>query len=419
MEQSMHNKPLTDEIKPNNLEQPAANITEVQEDVTDEEISKPVKTKHSMRPKSIRKIRESLEGRDIRYRGPLSYRHLRVFGWLCIALAVCGMILAFSYKFVPNLKPIVGTIGQRLSGLWSFAVPMFMLANFAVILHARDGYPKLILRYAVPCVAILGVSLLFVYHYGFGIYAKILGGAPSQAKFDAFLHNFFRYGYLSFNIFVDLLLCTLLTFFLYFRPKKLCGKRRMILFRLLALLPIAYEIVCFVLKTAAALEHIQLPIWSWPLLTTKPPVVFVIFLSIALFIKRRERRFLASGFTHDEFRCFLRTNRNSLHFSVFTGTMFFIFSILDFVTALIMTGIVYVVKNEVQTDAAFQSVFDSINSTGIGNGLILLLFVPIIYLFSYTKTYKDRKFDIALPVFGVGLTVLAVLELLYQMFQMV
>ena len=45
------------------------------------------------------------------------------------------------------------------------------------------------------------------------------------------------------------------------------------------------------------------------------------FLILALHIKTRERRFCRHGRTHEEYLQFLKTNRNSLHFSIFLAVV--------------------------------------------------------------------------------------------------
>jgi hypothetical protein len=74
---------------------------------------------------------------------------------------------------------------------------------------------------------------------------------------------------------------------------------------------------------------VQIPPWGFPLLTAKPPMTFVLFVALALFVKTRELRFRRHGKTHEEFRAFLKTRRNSLNFSVFLAIMLVVVSLLD------------------------------------------------------------------------------------------
>ena len=58
-------------------------------------------------------------------------------------------------------------------------------------------------------------------------------------------------------------------------------------------------------------------------------MTFVLFVALALFVKTRELRFRRHGKTHEEYRAFLKTRRNSWNFSVFLAIMLVIVSLLD------------------------------------------------------------------------------------------
>lgn len=71
------------------------------------------------------------------------------------------------------------------------------------------------------------------------------------------------------------------------------------------------------------------PLIVYPLLTIKPPLSFVLFLTLVLFIKIRELRFRRRGKTKEEYRRFTKTNVNSWHFSVYASIMILITGIID------------------------------------------------------------------------------------------
>ena len=55
-------------------------------------------------------------------------------------------------------------------------------------------------------------------------------------------------------------------------------------------------------------EH-AIPVIFFPLLTVKPPMTFVEFMVMAIFIKTREYRFCRHGKTRADYRESLKTNR--------------------------------------------------------------------------------------------------------------
>lgn len=48
--------------------------------------------------KRRRKLHETELQNDIKYRGPLSYQHFQIFGWLCIVLSVVVIMLKLGGK---------------------------------------------------------------------------------------------------------------------------------------------------------------------------------------------------------------------------------------------------------------------------------------------------------------------------------
>lgn len=373
-----------------------------------------------MRSRHHEIILSTLNGNDIRYRGPLSYRHLKIIAWVMCAIAVCGSILLSAYKLIPHLLPIVYTVGLRLSSLSSFALPLFMLANFAVILNAKDGYRRLLIAYAVSVVLMYLGFLFVVCHYVFGIFEMLydsrqLGMKSSITLICAITGK----GYVAFNIFVDLLLCTLLNFFLSYQPKRIFKGKWHIMFRWFAVFPILYELASIAVKMLSGLGKIVLPFYLWPLLTTKPPVLFFIFLVIAIFIKRRERKFRKSGFSHVEYVHYLKTNRNSLQFSIHVFIIFVLGTVIDMLAFSVLPAILATTFKIFETKEQALHLYQITSDVGFGQGIVLFMISPIVLLFSYTKTYKNRIVDKLIPVGGVVLVLIFSIELIYQMIRMI
>ena len=191
-------------------------------------------------------------------------------------------------------------------------------------------------------------------------------------------------GFLSYNMFIDLFLCTLFMFFLNARPGKVFTGKKRILFRLFAILPVAYEVFSFVLKGFSAAGKITLPLWSFPLLTVKPPVTFLVFMTLALYIKKRERHFRRYGQTHEDYQAFLKTNRNSLHFSVFLSVTLVIAAIVDYIILILLTvnyapDVETIASGNVETVTKYA--FVSI-AMGFGESVPLMLVAPFVLLYS-------------------------------------
>ena len=291
------------------------------------------------------KIHEVNAENDIRYRGPLTYQHFQILGWLCIVVSQVALLLQIGAKLDPSVAELYQSAGPLLESFAEFSLPLLLIANFAQILDSSDGYKNQLLKNAGASLGVFLASFLFFDRYIVGALAAVSSNpADARPVLEGMVHLLSPAGFVSFNLFIDLFLCTLVMLFLNYRPKRFFQGKLLHVFRLFALLPIAYEVVCMVLKVQSAKGIVRLPLWSFPLLTVKPPMTFVLFILLAVFVKIRELRFRRHGKGHEEYQEFLKTNKNSWNFSVFLAIMMVCVSVLDFV---VMTG--YSVVGTVQT----------------------------------------------------------------------
>ena len=373
--------------------------------------------------------REVVTQRDIRYRGPLSYRHMMILGWLCIFLSQVSLILGLAGQFDASIAEAsagIVTIGTYAGSLF---MPFLLLANFSKILSSKQQFKSLLLTYGGLSVA-MGLALPLVYeHYVKGIAATAAQFAP-EFEGEALLlfqENVFKDGYLAYNLFIDLFLCTLFMFFLTYHFKRPVRRGWVISFRLLSILPVLYELTCIVLKTLCKNGNITLPMYASCFLSTKPPMTFAAFIALALFIKRRERVFLKNGRTYEEYGHFLETNVNSLHFSVHACVTFIIAAVLDmvifFVFSVLMTAgdllaagemAEQVLENkEMLTDMAVRTM-NVAQAAGFGESLMLLFVAPFVLLFSYTRKHQDTKMDLLIPMLGIASIVALYIEAVFR-----
>ena len=368
--------------------------------------------------KREKKLSRMTAEQDIRYRGPLSYRAFKLLGWACIVLSQVVVLLTLESKLDPTMTDILVRPIATCSSLSSLALPFLLIANFALILNHSEGYASQIRKYTILVVIVLAVSVLLYSRYIVGTAAILTEDrAAAKALITEAFWNSSREGYLSYNLFIDLLLCTLLMFFLNYRPKKVFVGNKLWIFRAFAALPILYEAASIVLKMLASAKTIRLPMLIFPFLTVKPPITFLVFIVLAVFIKRRELRFRRGGKTHEEYLAFLETNRNSWDFSVFTAVVLAVAGIVDFIAAIVFvltqTGLVV---DTAALDVA--SMLERASAFNLGESFPLLLLAPIMLLFSYTRTHKNKIIDVLIPAIGVSGIAIAYLEGLYQFFLM-
>ncbi len=375
--------------------------------VTEEQ--KPKKKKAIWRRKYIHEVTSE---NDIKFRAPLSYRHLRMIGWLFLAISQIAVILRFGESIYSN-PGMYGNWPQILSVFSSLMSPLFLIAVFAIVLNAKDGYRRLLILYGGLTVLIF-LLFLFVYeHYLVGLLKVSSSSSEAHATMAQFLSLISGNGFIAFNFFLDLFLCALVTFFINYRPTKFFQGKKIIIFRLFVLIPILYEIASICLKIAASVGTIQLTPYLYPLLTTKPPVAFIIFIAMAFFVKAREKFFIKKGKTHEEYDAFQHTNVNSLHFSIFLSITILIAAIID---VAIMIGLWVGMTNgaaipegyDAQTYAMYT--FATVFSWGFGGCATMILVIPLVLLFDYKKTYDDGKFDLFIPIIGIVLILIVYIE---------
>ncbi len=356
---------------------------------------------------------------DIRYRGPLSYRALMIMGWLAIAVSPLSMFLGIASNIsldAAQALSVWSIVVRLISGL---SLPCLLIANFSRILSNDGEYKRQLTQSGIAFLGVAALFWLFVYRYLTGTAAAFSrnpdeAGTVLRGIYGALDAN----GFLSFNIFVDLFMCGLFTFFVNYRPARFFKGRKRILFRLLALLPIAYELASLALKAQAASGKIVLPFWVFPLLSVKPPMTFLLFVVLVLFVKRREIRFCKKGGrTHEEYQAFLRTNRNSLHFSIFLAVCLLVTGIADFFLWILFVAMETVDVMGPEAEIAQETVNHFLEvgtKIGFGQSAALIPLAPFLLLFSYNRKPARRQLDALIPVAGIALALFFFVEGGYQ-----
>lgn len=365
------------------------------------------------------KLHEYTAENDIRYRGPLSYVGFQVLGWLCIALSVYAVMLVLSALINPQLQESYAVPILVLGFASTMSLPFLLIANFARILNNSEGYKKQLIRNGGAALAFALIPSLFYSRYVIDLISKFVSDPENVVPvLNDFFRNFEKNGFVAFNLFMDLFLCSLFMFFLTARPQRVFTGNKRYIFRAFAILPLAYEVTSIVLKGLSAANQIALPIWTFPLLTVKPPMAFLVFVILALYIKWRELLFRRHGKTHEDYEAFLQTNRNSLHFSVFLAVVMVIAAVLDyfimyFLSANAAPSVQALENADLEKAIEYAAVAQAM---GFGNAAIpLLLAAPFVLLFSYTRVPKNKFVSLLIPVAGVVLILIFLLEGLYHL----
>ena len=361
-----------------------------------------------------KKLHEVSLDTDIRYRGILSEREFRILGWICLAIVQVTILMRAGIRMNPALEERFAVPSNILSYFASMALPLLLIANFSAILNSPRESSGQLIRSLIMLVLFGGLFLLVFYHYGVGLVAIFTQSRAEALKTirDGLTDDGGR-KFISFNIFVDFFLCSLFTFFLFYRPERPFKKWALILFRLATVLPVAYELLMLYLKYLAYSSIIVIPIWVYPILPVKPPMTFILFILLALFVKTREYRFCRHGRPYEEYLLFLKTNRNSLQFSIFASITSLIAGFVDFYIFIVYTFAEMVAKG-VDIDQ-LDSFKPMIIRLGFGSSTGLIFLAPLLMLYSYNRKNSNRTVMALIPVAGIVLIILVYLQGTYQL----
>lgn len=402
-----------------------AEITEgAEETQTGEESVRPLTRKEKRKARRKRrkeKRRLRRKGRDaftvngendIKYRGPLSYRALRIVGWIFFWISQAGFVLTIVAQRDPYAAEHYPLAGPILSLFGGTMTPLFLIASFATMLNGSKRFRNLLLSYGFFSILVIGLFELIYYRYLLGTLGRATASDPDTYEmFLLIILSYTKKGSLGliFNIFIDLFLCALFVFFLFYRPKKVFVGKKLAVFRLFALVPVCYEIACIVLKFLIGLAYLDLPVAVLPFFTTKPPLAFILFIALVLYVKKKEIKFFKGGKTEEEYKEYMMTNYNSWRFSRFMAKGIGWVVLADIV---LMASLSYGLAAALQLPV--DEVTQALSHCGIGQSTPLLFAIPYVLLFSYTRTNKTPLMDIVIPIAAILILALMYLEAIYQ-----
>ncbi len=363
--------------------------------------------KELKKKKNLEALLEYGNGRDIKYRGPLGIRGIKIVAWVFMAFLAVGISMGLYYyvnksKLIDNdtyniIWSIAGTLGE-------LAVPCFMLSKFAIILKNGKGYVKNLLVYGGLAAAIVAGFYVLYFHFGLEI-AKAIASFSEDANPMDGLNGIFAIimnKKIAFNVFIDMFLWFVFFTFFEYTPKILENRKAgLIAYRLCSLLPIIYVLITFVFKVLYSTGDVFVPPYLLILFPVTTPLVFVSLMVISLIMKNRKKKYIRIGGTTDNYDNYVKSNAGSFYFAKVTAIVFLVTGLVEFVFALILAIIT-------GSDATV------ITLSGIGNCFAYVLFAPLILLFSYTRDYKNDKIDVVIPLAGIGIVVFIIVEGIFR-----
>ena len=354
---------------------------------------------------------------DIRYHGPLTYRHFKIIGWLLFVVKMIIPPLKLAAKAAPAAAEALAVPLSIMELVAPLSVFFLLIASMSQLLVKQD-YKKQMLVNGGAALAIVLVFELLYHRYIVGsVDAFVEDRAQTLALCNALFSSINPMGFVTFNVFLDLFLCTCVMFFLNYEPTKVFVGDRRKWFRCFAILPVLYELACLWLKLQANSGEFHTPISFFPFLTTKPPMMFFVFCAMVVYQTTLEKRFCKAGRTHEEFEAYLETNRSSWQFAKFSAIACLVAGLADLIIiAVAVAGelnasmTVFSSLSDEAQELWFYNMVNKYANAGFGGSVDLLFFVPIMLLFDYKKTYKNTLVEMAIPAGAIILLVVIFLE---------
>ena len=244
-----------------------------------------------------------------------------------------------------------------------------------------------------------------------------IGFWEARAQSTALLSELGAENGLVVNVFVDLFCCVLIMYFIDYTPKKYFQGKKIVLFRLLALLPILYELMSAVFMGLLTMSELlesysfSLPVEVLPLLGKKPIGMIIAFVLICIYVRLRKRRYLKKGGTEEGYEEFLKTNRNSTRFARNMAFIFLFVAIVDF--AIYFAFLILSASDVAEDVEVVMLLAAIIPGFTIGKSVPLLFVTPLVFFFSYQKTHKNAVIDKFVPIGGIIWIIFSAIESLF------
>ena len=171
----------------------------------------------------------------------------------------------------------------------------------------------------------------------------------------------------------------------FYTPKKYFTGDKLLIFRGFVLIPLIWSLLGYIFLGVND-SGSMIPGYLFPLIPLKPPSFLLVFLSLVVFLKIKERRFVQSGKTLEEYDKEFASPESvhsfPLSLAIGSGVDIILFTVFD--------G---------EENRVMQSV-------GFGQGSEMFLVIPIILFYDFNKPIKNSSVSTLIPIIGYSLITL-------------
>ena len=331
-----------------------------------------------------------IKSSKIRYKPPLSYRSIKIFGlfFFLLPLIVIRIMLdvpAVTEGFVDGITYVADAISS----------PLIILAGYIIILKRKNRASSMLLIYLIMAIFIYLVTIIVFERYLITLVSALhptWSGDEIRNYTNEMVLSSGAKSIVNYNIFLDLTLCCAFYFFTNITPKKATGKK-LVLFRLCALIPAIYLIVSVILAGLFNMGMIKLNVAEVALLTCRAPATYLVFFGLSIYLAINKKIYKSKGVSDYGYAKYKETNAHSLQFSIVCSIIIAVVSLIDFIFSFF----------------GFSGAFN------FGETYMMCLIIPFVMLISYKKEYSSATVDFLIPVVYIALIALLIFEIIFQM----
>ncbi len=268
----------------------------------------------------------------------------------------------------------------------SRVVTIFLLIGlFSTLVQERKSIKRIIITYAVYTFLFYLFELIGYYFFLFPI-VESFGESYMLDETTIYLAEIGISSlmgiFANFNIFIDLLVCTLFFFFVVYTPKKGVFSRHRKVFRSFALIPVLYLVLSVVLSYLGKIK-IEIPIPILALFSSKGIYAHVFFWIITIYYKFRRKIYNNNPYTYGlEFKQYIRTNSSKFDFALVMGLIMLVICLFE----------------NIFKDLTVAKVFN-FSMLSLGRGVYLYCFVFILLFFDFTKKPRFKFFNVLYVIY--------------------
>ncbi len=324
------------------------------------------------------------EFKDIKIRPFISANLLRFIAIILLGIAEIASLMLIYTKMTGELTEDLEKGLKFFKSLVNLSTPFILVTILANITRNTDKLKKYCIIYFVLATLFylfeILIFRLFIVPFleeTFLYMLNVEGEMPAEAhKFILQIVSYISAVFANLNTFLDVFICSLFAFFTLYTPN-FKTKKRLTIFRLMAIIPVLYFLASCVLNGLNKLGIVSFGIEVGALLVHRSYVCFLFFFIVVLLLKYREKKINANDKIVMRYEQYEYTNKGLFAFNIIIIAIILILSLLDFLLSFIPNS----------------SYFN------IGSSYFIVLSTPILLFFNRQRKKHNKTTTVLVSVY--------------------